>query len=358
MSLLWRRGRGLPDSFKPLPGYYYPMPVIVDERPLLYAVPRARSLRELARIAGVAATTAIKFYQHRSRRGKFFIVPDDAYYGLARVVFIAEKAKWPGSLPYGSLSLHVLSSPSREHALVIGLVPQALARNYVDDLHATLGEGRAFIAQEVQHWLPLKELQGLRPEKVAKLPGIVDSILPKFERPEPLKMPDFYDLVYLTGKMMLGPYPRPKTILEKLQHLHWAEIPSHTVISYHYRVHFLPGWLYTTYHEYRDPGKAPVVALELEGKDAPRVAKALALLPAWGSSYIAGRWALYVGQVEASFLPYVYELLHEWRAEATRGLMFVKASVELDTPLLWKFLSGDEKTWVWVEERARVPSHA
>jgi len=53
----------------------------------------------------------VKFYNEWSQRGTFVMVPDDAYFGFARVVYIAEKASWPGSLPYGSLEIMTLSPP-------------------------------------------------------------------------------------------------------------------------------------------------------------------------------------------------------------------------------------------------------
>jgi len=333
------------------------MPILVDEMRLLYSLPFARSLRELARLAGVSPNTAVKFYNQWSLRGSFIMVPDDAYFGFARVVYIAEKASWPGSLPYGSLEVMTLSSPRGEHTLVHGLVPRVLVEDYVRDLAATLGEGGALVAQEVQHWVPISKLQGLRPVDAERLPKLVDSLLPELKRAEPLDMPDVWDLVYLTGKMMLGPFARPSYLLRRLQPLFWLPIPAQTTRSYHYKLHFLPGWLYTTFRERRRPQEAVKVALELEGKDAARVAKALALLPAWGVSFIADRRAVYVGQVDAAFLPSVYDILHGWRAEAVRGLLFAKSHLELDKPLLWRFLSDDGKAWVMVEERARVPSY-
>ncbi|PLJ77431.1 hypothetical protein [Infirmifilum sp. SLHALR2] len=229
------------------------MPILVDEMRLLYSLPFARSLRELARLAGVSPNTAVKFYNEWSLRGRFVMVPDDAYFGFARVVYIAEKTTWPGSLPYGSLEVMTLSSPRGEHTLVHGLVPRVLVDDYVRDLAATLGEGSALAAQEVQHWIPISKLQGLRPVDAERLPKLVDSLLPALKRAEPLDMPDVWDLVYLTGKMMLGPFARPSDLLRRLQPLFWLPIPAQTTRSYHYKLHFLPGWLYTTFRERRSP---------------------------------------------------------------------------------------------------------
>lgn len=332
------------------------MPLRVDESRVLYALPRARGLRDISRRVGVAHSTVRRVLQSFSRRGELFAVFDYAYFGLTTVVYVSEGGSTPGSLPYGSHTVVELASLRGKHTAVLGLVPRPLARLYAEAAREAVGEGRFIEASEELHWLPIEELARAGAHAAAKLPERLGEVLGWVKRPAPLGMPDHVDLVLLTGKMLYGPFARAYSIAEKLAPL--ARMPplSHQSTSYHFRRHVRPGWLYTTVRLRREPREAPLVALELRGVDAARVAKALALLPFWGSAYAGEREALYLGQVSCDLLPTVYELLQTHRVDAPEGLMLATREVKLGVPLFWRFLDEDGSRWRWVEERVRVPS--
>ncbi|MEZ0346367.1 MAG: hypothetical protein ABWK01_07440 [Infirmifilum sp.] len=331
------------------------MPLRIDESRVLYSIPKARSIRELGRLAGVSHSTAKRVVDDLSSRGSFLIVVDDEYFGFTHVVFIAPFKRVPGSLPYGSRMALSASSPGGYYIIVVGYVPAALSSLYVKGLQEALGKGEVLVTSEVTYWVPLERLRNLRQGEVDVLAEKLEDFLPRFKKPEKNRMPDAIDLELLTGKLMFGPYARAWEIIKKLSHLLWHPLPSYQSVSYHYRLHFYPGWLYTTYHEKRDPSKAPKVALLLKGREAGRVAKALASLPVWGVAYTAKRAAVYLGQLEVGYLQAAYDLAHSYGVKVQDGLMLVKNEVDLGVPHLWRFLDDETKKWVWVRDRVRVP---
>ncbi len=333
------------------------MPLRVDEDRVLYSILKARSLRELGRLSGVSHSTAKRIIEGFTRKGGLLPVFDDEYFGLARVVYVSQAKRLPSYLPYGSMLVERLESHRGGYVVVVGYIPRDLVSKYLEDLKGKLGEGEVYYGREVAYWVPVEALRHLLPSRLIQLPELVEEILPRFEKPKPLRMPDQIDLELLTGKLIYGPFVRAWEIMKRLESMLGHPIPSYQTISYHYRLHLAPGWLYTTFYEVKDASKAPRVTLMFKGREASKVAKALALLPVSGTSYIDGRRAIYMGQLDPAYLPEIYGLFHAYRVELLEGLFFVKEHFKLEQPLLWRFLNENNSGWVWVEERVRIPSH-
>ncbi|QOJ78828.1 hypothetical protein IG193_08795 [Infirmifilum lucidum] len=322
----------------------------VDVERLLYALPYSRTLRELARNSKVSHTAARRIVRELSTEGAFRFVPDDSFYGLTRLVAFVDRV--PRRLPFTTTGVRSLVSQEGMHTLVMAYLPEALAGKYVESLSEEAGVLEWFVTRDYVAWLPRPELRGVSPGEFDGLVDRAPEYIPPRTNLRPLAVPDQIDLVLLWGKLLMGPFARPTEIYSRASREEGLPAVSKQVLSYHYRAHVQPGWRYSTYFKYISSEELPFVAYYVRGREAERVARALALLPNLGMSLIGDGRALYMGQLQCRYHTLFAEIPQSYGVEAT--LMFMKLDLRLDVPRLWRLLDAEHRKWRWVEEKVEV----
>jgi len=316
------------------------------KKALLLALPRARSLRELARLSRLSLSTVERLVDKMKRDGKFKFVPDDDFFGLARVVAFAPGDAEIKKVPIGTNYVRCFRTYSGTVKVIGAYVPRALAPNYIADLKKHVEIAEHFTSTEYASWIPTAETLA---EEVDITKLSEKASLGKAQKDGAIygRVPDDVDMKLLVGKFVYGPFARPAEILIKLsRHVKIKLLPKQT-LSYHYRNHLLPGWRATTYHEYKDEKQVPFVGLYLKGPEAGKVAKVLAMLPYSGVAAISENEAFYMGQLKCGVHPQVAELVTVHDAEAPFGLMFMKFELVSWIPPLWVFVKKEGKAWSW-----------
>jgi hypothetical protein len=92
----------------------------------------------------------------------------------------------------------------------------------------------------------------------------------------------------------------------------------------------------------------------LKGSDAERVARALALLPLLGMSFIGEKQALYMGQPLCGYHSLFLEIPQTYNVEAPYGVSYMKLDFYTDVPRLWEMLDRDKKEWKWPEHKIPI----
>ncbi|MGC9146823.1 MAG: hypothetical protein ACP5GL_03225 [Infirmifilum sp.] len=323
----------------------------IDVKKLLYALPHSRTLRELARNAGVSHTAVRRLLKELSTQGRFRVITDDSFWGLTRVIVLDQEGRVPRHVPPGTTGLRTLISEQGSGTLIMSYIPKRLVDKYMETLREEVDVSEWFTSKEYIAWLPNPELEAVTPKDFEKLVDRSAEYVPPRTRAKPLSMPDEYDLILLWGKLLYGPFTRPSDIFSKIR---GVESPSKQVLSYHYRAHFQPGWRYTTYFKLESTMEAPFIVYYLKGIESERVAKALALLPGHGMSFIGENHAIYMGQPLCGYHPLFLEIPQTYNVEAPYGISYMKLDLYTDVPRLWEMLDRDKKEWKWPEHKIPI----
>ncbi|MGB9786167.1 MAG: hypothetical protein ACPLRJ_02690 [Infirmifilum uzonense] len=326
----------------------------IDVKKILYALPHSRTLRELARNAGVSHTAVRRLLKELSTQGRFRVVTDDGFWGLTRVIAFDEEGRIPRQVPFGTTGLRTIVSEQGSGTLVMSYIPKRLVDKYMETLREEVDVSEWFSSKEYIAWLPNPELEAVTPKDFEKLVDRSAEYVPPKTRAKPLNMPDEYDLILIWGKLVYGPFARPSDIFSKIE---GVEMPSKQVLSYHYRVHIEPGWRYTTYFEIANVEEIPFVFYYLRGSEAERVARALALLPGHGMSFIGEHSALYIGQPLCGYHPLFLDIPQNYDVVAPYGVAYMKLDLYTSVPRLWKLLDREKKEWRWLGEKIPITLH-
>jgi len=331
------------------------MVVRIDVKRLLYALPHSRTLRELARNAKVSHTAVRRVVKELSKEGEFRVVTDDNFYNLTRIVAFVDTV--PERLPFGTTGVRLFNSLEGKKVLVMAYIPRPLAEDYIKSLSEEAHVLDWFASTDYVAWLPHPELESVTPRDFDSLVDRAHELIPLRTNLRPLATMDQIDLVLLWGKLLLGPFARPTEIFNRLlAEGERVEAPSKQVLSYHYRVHIQPGWRYNTYFKYTSQEELPFTAYYMKGKEAEKVARALALLPTHGLAIIGQGRALYLGQPLCAYHPLLVEIPQTYVVEPLT--MYMKLDLYTDVPRLWKLLDPETKRWRWVEEKIPVKAQS
>jgi len=317
------------------------------KKALLLALPRARSLRELARLSRLSLSTVERLVDKMKQDGNFKLVPDDDFFGLARVVAFAPGDAEVKKVPIGTNYVRCFRTYSGPVKVIGAYVPRALAPNYIADLKKHVEIAGHFTSTEYAAWIPTAETLAEEVDITKLSERVLVAGEGRKDEASRGRVPDDVDLKLLVGKLVYGPFIRAAEILIKLSRRVKIKLLPKQTLSYHYRNHLLPGWRATTYHEYKDEKQVPFVGLYLKGKEAGKVAKILAMLPYSGVAAIAENKAFYMGQLKCSLYPQVAELVAVHNAKAPFGLMYMKLELVSWIPPLWVFVKKEGKKWRW-----------
>jgi len=331
---------------------------------IMLNIPRAKTLRELARLSGVALSTVQRYLTKLRKYGSIKFVPDDAHFGLIRlsVMLLQRKEVNPSYrlAPIGTMSIRKFVGIGRKILLVTAYLPHVFVDTYLKELynlvdHEVLG---IVHAKEYLTWKPeLFVLNAYHSNNHAKLIKKVYSMLENDKKPVDYrpskKIPDFIDLKILTGRLALGPYGKVSNQLAWLMK-YFGESWNITkqALSYHYRTHVLKGWKFNTFNFYLPHEKVPFSLLYLVGDEAPALARALMIIPHSISAYVDEKAAVLLTQYPDFLQRYLYEVASTAKVEIPYGPFIMKLSLSKYIPPFWRFIEENDKKikWKWPEE--------
>ena len=318
-------------------------------------LPSSRSLRGLANKTGISVSGALEIKKRLERRGKFHSVFNYRFFGLTPVAIIGREPV-PSEFPLGTLTVRRLSGIGR-YVLVTGLVPDEFVASFVSMLDmdiAAFVKGTAFLK-----WLPNEACTGLSDHILEpRWEGLKEKSL-FIEKLETLetRVPDIIDAIILWGKIKYGPfYSVKKIIREALKVDEYLKGLTKQAVSYHYRRHVLPGWLYNTFIPRLSMEHIPLRIYYLEGRDAYLVALTLAHLPYFYTTYIDHGKVLVTGQVPCWMEYELYDkVLSVMDIKLPLGGLLASApDVVFEIPKLWRYLESKGRRWTWKWKREKL----
>ncbi|HDJ97260.1 MAG: hypothetical protein DRJ55_01605 [Thermoprotei archaeon] len=327
---------------------------------ILLNIPRAKTLRELARLSGVSLSTVQRYMSKLNRYGMLKFVPDDSYFGLIRLAVLFSYGKKVNvsysQLPIGTMSIRNFVGVGRKLLLITAYLPRVFVKTYLAELFSIINSEILGIvhAKEYLAWKPEASVLNMyRSDKLKELRKKVYETLEKSKNPVNYrpnnKTPDSTDLKILTGKLAFGPYGKIGNQLAQLEkYFRESWNISKQTISYHYRSHVLKGWKYNTYHFYLPHERVPFSLLYLVGEEAPALARALMIIPHSLSAYVEEKSAAMFVQYPDTLQRYLYEVASTAKVEIPYGPFIMNLSLSRYIPPFWRFVEGKAKKWKWI----------
>ena len=310
----------------------------------------ARSLRELARLSETSLSTVQYVLQRLTKRGEIRWIPRHSFFGLIKVgmVFDIEETLPTLSeeaLPNGVAATYELLGLGRRYLFVSGVFPRKLLdkalRKVEGILNLKLGE-KVLAREYIVRYPGIRTLRGDADEK--QLKNLLERSRIPLRESEPPRVPDKIDLMLLAGKETFGPFIRLNEIYRKLGKQAGLVNISRQVLSYHYKHHVLPGWLYNTFIEYLPTSEIPLRLIILKGRDAPALARALMRIEHALEAYIDRYSALVIAQYPCNLLRLVYELI-SYASVSQVDMTIMKPLISRDVLRYWEFL-GPKGKWI------------
>lgn len=324
------------------------MRVSYREWRVLESIPRALSIRQLARIAGVSVSTAHRIIRKMDYLKVRFLVKYEKTGLLPLLVLLPNRPIF--KLPPYSRTLRTVRADKTYH-VVTALVPFPHLDRYLSELpYKPLVVVKGY---EVEGWRPdaglTKYDAGLLRPSTEKLD------LYKLSKPvyswHHIEVPDPIDLAILTFKLG-DAFMTLKKIVEKASVVDssFREV-SPQLISYHYRRHVLRMWKYNAPRLCWDMRERPLWIFYLEGAKSHIAARAIVNFPGMRTTYIDEDKAIVAGQPSTETLYHIYSILTELDVRMPLGPFFVVEdeyyAVE-KTSYLWLYLR--EGRWSWPSE--------
>ena len=315
---------------------------------VLESIPRALSIRQLARIAGVSVSTAHRIVRKMDYLRVRFLVKYEETGLLPLLVLLPNRPIF--KLPPYSRALRTVRADKTYH-VVTALVPFSHLDRYLSELpYKPLVVVKGY---EVEGWRPdaglTKYDAGLLRPSTEKLD------LYKLSKPvypwHRIGAPDPIDLAILTFKLG-DAFITLKKIVEKASAVDssFREV-SPQLISYHYRRHVLRMWKYNAPRLYWDVRERPLWIFYLEGAKSHVAARAIVNFPGMRTTYIDDNKAVVAGQPSTETFYHIYSILTELDVRMPLGPFFVVEdeyyAVE-KTSYLWLYLR--EGRWSWPSE--------
>jgi len=295
------------------------------------------------------------------RKGRVYFVPDYGKFGLIPIALIVEPTVIE-ELPYGTVSVRNIYGGGRILKLISALIPYVFLEEYCNSIPANI----LILIRGLKYyrWRPDDGGTLYLPEKGTLIP-VFSNIFTKEEYPENNCFrevenitPDIYDLIILSAKLHRGPFIRHKEALKEALKIDQSiALTSSQTLSYHFKRHVMPAWLYNTFIPYLPMNEVPFRLFYIKGKEAHIVARSLIKLPYFSTALIDVNTALVLGQPPCFMHERIFELLTMFDIEFPYGEIIMSSkSIVKSTPYLWKFVRWDGGRWVWwwPEERLRV----
>mgnify|MGYP000041111779 CR=1 FL=1 len=336
-----------------------------EEWELIQALPSSLSLRRIAKRISLSPVSVWRIYKKLYEKGKFYYVFDTRRFGLC---YLAVISTYPGNgenaWPQGTLTVRKIWG-LKPYTLFSALIPCTFISEYVKSLNAdvvTVVRGL-----EIYWWRPdsggsiLMPGKGLMPflsKTLEELYFKEKHAAPPRELPDRIEAPDPIDLAILVKKLQAGPFAKP---IEGIKYA--ASIDplfprvSEKTVSYHYRKHVLPGWLYNTFIPYLPINDVPLRVFYFEGREAPALARILINLPYFITALVDVNASLLTGQTPPWMMETVYRVISSFDVEAPLcQLVMSSRSIAKFIPHLWKFLKETRRgwTWHWPKEKVRI----
>lgn len=333
---------------------------------ILQNIPRAKTLRELARLSGVSLSTVQRHIAKLRSVGILKFVPDDAYFGLIRLAVMFSSHREVNLnyrlAPIGTMAIRNFVGVGKKLLLVTAHLPHVFVDVYLSELFNLVNSEVIGVirAKEYLTWRPDSfVLNAYCSNKREELIKHVYSMLEQGKKPVEYKpnsrIPDSIDLKILSGRLVLGPYGKISDQLAWLMKYYGKKwnITKQT-LSYHYRVHVLKGWKFNTFNFYLPHEKVPFSLLYLVGEEAPALARALMIIPHSISAYLEDKAAVMLVQYSDSMQRYLYEVASTAKVEIPYGPFIMKLSLKRYIPPFWRFVNveGKKIKWKWPEESA------
>ncbi len=331
---------------------------------LIQALPRALTIRDLARKTGRSVATTWRIYKKLYGKGKFVYVFDHRRFGLSYLAVISaytntDENEWP----QGTLSVRRLWGLGH-YVLYSAIVPYKFIDRYVKSLNADVVV--VVRGLEFHKWRPDSGGSMLVPGAglVPFLSGdFLDAFFKEKRRSPPSppsedKVPDPIDMAILVKKLQAGPFARP---IEGVRYALSVDpsFPkvSEKTVGYHYKEHVLPAWLYNTFIPFFSIAEVPLRVFYFEGKEAPMLARILIRLPYFFTALVDIDRSLLTGQPPPWMLETIYRVISSFNVKAPLcQLVMSHESIAMFIPHLWKFLKRSRKgwNWTWPEEKVRI----
>ncbi len=331
----------------------------------IQALTQARTLRELARKTGLSVSTAWRIFNNLYKKGAYYYIFNTRKFGLCYLAVISTYPEnGENEWPQGTLTVRKIWG-LKPYTLFSALIPCTFVSEYIKSLNADIVT--VIRGLEVYRWRPdsggsiLMPGKGLMPflsKTLEELYFKEKNAVPPKELPDRIEAPDPIDLAILVRKLQAGPFARP---IEGVKYAASVDplFPrvSEKTVSYHYRRHVLPGWLYNTFIPYLPITDVPLRVFYFEGREAPALARILINLPYFITALVDVNASLLTGQTPPWMMETVYRVISSFDVEAPLcQLVMSSRSIAKFIPHLWKFLKETRRgwTWHWPKEKVRV----
>ncbi len=332
---------------------------------LIQALTQSLTLRDLAKKTGFSLSTTWRIFKNLYRKGAYYYVFDTRRFRLCYLAVIsAYDEHGENEWPQGTLSIRKLWG-LKPYTLFSALIPYCFIDKYLKSLNADLVT--VVRGLEVHWWRPDSGGSLLMP-RGGLVPFLSETLKEKYfeekysRPPEPppdnLTVPDPIDMAILVKKLQAGPFARP---IEGVRYAANVDpsFPrvSEKTVSYHYRKHVLPSWLYNTFVPYLPITDVPLRIFYFEGREAPAVARMLITLPYFITALVDVNCSLLTGQTPAWMMETIYRVVSSFDVEAPLCQPVMSSeNIAKFIPHLWKFLkkTGKGWKWSWPEEKVRV----
>ena len=320
------------------------------EEKIIRNLTSARSLRELARLSETSLSTVQYVLRRLTKRGEIRWIPRYAFFGLIKVgmIFYIEETFLTISeeaLPNGVAATYELLGLGRRYLFVSSVFPRKLLDKASRKVRKILNlkfVGKVLAREYIVKHSGIQTLSDDADEQ--QLKNLLEKLQTPLRESKPPRVPDKIDLMLLAGKEAFGPFIRLNEIYRKLGKQAGLAGISRQVLSYHYKHHVLPGWLYNTFIEYLPTSEIPLRLIILKGRDAPALARALMRIEHALEAYIDRYNALVIAQYPCNLLRLVYELI-SYASVSQVNMTIMKPLISRDVLRYWEFL-GPEGKWI------------
>ncbi len=315
----------------------------------LKALHSSLTMREVAYKTGLPLSTVSYMFNKLKEKGKFYFVVNYGELGLMVTTLITDNLKSDtGSLenlPLNVASVRKAYSGHGQFMVMYSIVPGPLVDELVSELKRDNIAVRTVVkGLEYIRWSPGFNAAELKGEFLKPVMEKAWEILNSSKKPPVFntqsRVPDPIDLAIVSWRIQTGPFT---SVLEGIKRIKESDpsFPkvSQQLISYHYRRHVLPSWLYNTYTPFLPMTSVPVRLYLFKGREAPALARALVALPYAYTATIDVDKAIVVAQYPCNMHYNVYSLISTADVELPYGEAILKPSMVSRTPFLWKPLA-------------------
>jgi len=319
-----------------------------NEWKVLRAASESLTIGDIVRKTGLKYYTVSRIIRRLRQKIKIGFEPLYLKMGLLPIALITSKLQ--GELPPFTRATRKLRGKKGEFVLLTAVPPQ----KYIEDFLTLIPDRIEYIVRGFRRlfWTPNAKLtlyvkeKGCLEPKIRELSNIIreQSYTINIDSRD-LDLPieiDEIDLIPIWFKQTYAFLSLRE--ISRLTRKYLRRVISHQLLSYHFRKHVRKLWAGNYIGIYLDVRDYPFKVLLLEGRDAPRFAKALIELPYFYRAYIEEDRALVTGQPTEAVETALKDIIKDLDVDLPFGELIMDPSLSKKVPPYIQYFKNGE--WI------------